>query len=99
MKRALALAVLALVAAAGPAAAEDVATYETAGAADAAAADARTRALDVAFAAAVRAAVADVVPADELGRRRDELERQIVARARLWVASFKVVNQSSEGGR
>ena len=99
MKRALALAVLALVAAAGPAAAEDVATYETAGAADAAAADARTHALDVAFAAAVRSALSEVVPAAELGRRRDELERQIVARARLWVASFKVVNQSTEGGR
>jgi hypothetical protein len=97
MKRLLA-AVALLLAVAGPAAAEDVATYETDGAADTAVADARTRALDVAFAAAVRRALTEVVPAAELARRKDELDRQLVTRARLWVASFKVLRQADAGG-
>jgi len=94
-----ALAVVGALSIAAPARAEDVATYQADGAADAAAADARTRALDVAFAAATRLALADLVAPADAQARRDELERQVVSRARLWVASFKVVNQLNEGGR
>jgi hypothetical protein len=100
MKRALAAVILAAVgASAGPAAAEDLATYDAAGAADAAATDARTRALDLAFSAAVKKALAELVSPADLGRRRDDLDRQILSRARLWVASFKVVAQATEGNQ
>jgi hypothetical protein len=97
MKRLLAAILLAAVAVPTAARAEDLATYETAGAADAAAADARTRALDLAFAAAVKKAIGELVSAADAARRKDDLDRNIVARARLWVASFKVVTQATEG--
>jgi hypothetical protein len=100
MKRALAAVILAAVgASAGPAAAEDLATYDAAGAADAAATDARTRALDLAFTAAVRKALGELVSTADLGRRKADLDSQILARARLWVASFKVVSQATEGNQ
>jgi hypothetical protein len=97
MKRLLAAILLAAVAVPTAARAEDLATYETAGAADAAATDARTRALDLAFAAAVKKAIGELVSAADAARRKDDLDRNIVARARLWVASFKVVTQATEG--
>jgi hypothetical protein len=99
MKRLLAAVLLASVAVPTAARAEDLATYETAGAADAAATDARTRALDLAFAAAVKKAIGELVSAADAARRKDDLDRNIVSRARLWVASFKVVTQATEGNQ
>lgn len=92
----LAIAVLALVLAAAPAAAE-VVTYEARGRADDGAADARTAALDAAFAVAVTEAVADLSGAAARAKA-GEVDREIIKRARKFVASFQVVSQSSAGG-
>src|SRR5690348_15945769 len=101
MKLALVLCLVCVAAIVAPAPARaqtgDVATYQTDGFAEAAAADARTRALDVAFASAVRRAIADLASDAEVGRHRDDVDKQLLARARLWVASFKVVSQATEG--
>src|SRR5690349_2666130 len=103
MKLALVLCLVCVAAIVAPAPARaqaqtgDVATYQSDGFADAAAADARTRALDVAFAAAVRHAIADLASDAEVSRHRDDVDKQLLARARLWVASFKVVSQATEG--
>ena len=70
---------------AAPAAAEEVVSYKVDGAAPATGDDKadRTKALDEAFKAATRAAL------DELGAAGGEtVDREIVKRARLWVASF-----------
>ena len=96
MKR-IALALLVTIAAAHAARAEDVATYETDGSSAAALADARNRALDVAFAAAVQGALADLVAPADLTSFRGDLDRVIVARARLYVASFKVTAEETRG--
>ena len=88
----------ALVAGAAPAAAEDVATYDARGGADEAGGDARTRALDAAFASAVTEAVAELAGAAARARQAD-IEREILRRARRFVASFQVKGQTSVGGR
>jgi hypothetical protein len=93
----LAAALALIAAAAAPAAADDVVSYETDGAAAAALTDARTRALDVAFAAAVDHALADLVAPADLTAFRGDLDRTIVARARLYVASFKVTEEATRG--
>ncbi|MCE9572771.1 MAG: hypothetical protein K8W52_06400, partial [Deltaproteobacteria bacterium] len=87
----------AMIAMAGVARAEDVASYDGDGAAAATLSDARTRALDVAFATAVDRAVTEVIaPADRTAHRGD-IDRAIVGRARLYVASFKVVTEGADG--
>ena len=79
-----------------PAAAE-VVTYDARGRADDSAADPRTQALDVAFAAAVTEAVADLAGAAARTRAVD-VDREIIKRARRYVASFQVKTQSSDRG-
>jgi hypothetical protein len=93
----IALALLVLLAAARAARAEDVATYETDGSAASSLSDARTRALDVAFAAAVGKSLEDLVAPADLTSFRGDLDRVIVARARLYVASFKVTSEDTRG--
>ncbi len=81
-----------------PRARAEVVTYETRGRADEGAADPRTQALDVAFAAAVTEAVADLAgPAARV--RAAEVDREIIKRARRYVASFQVRAQTTDGGR
>jgi hypothetical protein len=92
------LAVAAIVASARPAAAQLV-TYHVDGEADTSGADPRVAALDGAFAAAVRKALNELIPAAEQKARKADLEREVFARARLWVASFKVTSDTVDGDR
>ncbi len=82
----------ALMALATPAAAE-VVTYEARGRADDGVADPRTVALDAAFAVAVTEAVADLAGAAARAKAAD-VEREIIRRARRFVASFQVKSQT-----
>ncbi|HUQ05434.1 MAG TPA: hypothetical protein VM261_23190 [Kofleriaceae bacterium] len=91
----VALVVL-LAVAARPAAAQ-VVTYEARGRADDTAADPRTQALDVAFAGAVTEAVADLAGAGARAKAA-EVDREIIKRARRFVASFQVKSQSADRG-
>ena len=91
----LLIAIALLCGLAATAAAEEVVSYKVNGAAPATGDDKadRTRALDEAFKAATRAAL------DELGAAGGEtVDREIVKRARLWVASFKVSAQATRSG-
>lgn len=79
--------------------AEDIVAYQADGDAPAAAADARVMALDEAFARAVTSALVDLVPGDVRTARKGELDREIVARARLWVSKFSVTKDETVDGR
>lgn len=94
---ALVAAVL-LAATVGRAVADDVVTYQAEGVAAADQADARTRALDVAFAAAVTEAVADLA-GSAARAQADAVDREIIRRARRFVASFSVTDQRTAGGQ
>ncbi len=91
----VALVVLAL---AGTAVADDVVAYEAEGQAVASGADSRVAALDDAFAHAVNAALADVVAGDVRAARKADLDREIVAHARLWVTKFTVTRDDTDNG-
>ncbi len=91
------VAVLVLLAA-SPAAAEEL-SFTVPGSAASDAADPRVAALDEAFAAATREALAELIERGERTRRRAELDREVVARARLWVASYRVARDRTEGER
>jgi len=82
------LAVLALFGAAHA----DVVTYASHGSAAATDADARTRALDAAFASAVTEAVADLAGKNARAQAA-AVDREIVRRARRYVASFAVTTE------
>jgi len=100
----LAIGALGVVAAlAGPALAEDAVVYKTDGAAPDGpdASDdqaARTAALDEAFKDATRHAIDEAAAPEARAGKQEAIEREIVKRARLWVASFKVTRQTSKGG-
>jgi hypothetical protein len=79
--------------------AEDVVAYQAEGDAPAAAADARVMALDEAFARAVSSALVDLVEGSVRTQRKGELDREIVTRARLWVAKFGVTKDETVDGR
>jgi hypothetical protein len=79
--------------------AEDVVAYQAEGDAPAAAADARVMALDAAFSRAVASALGELVAGDVRTARKGELDREIVARARLWVAKFSVTKDETADGR
>jgi hypothetical protein len=79
--------------------AEDVVAYQTEGDAPAAGADARVMALDEAFARAVSNALSDLVASEVRTQRKGELDREIVARARLWVVKFGVTKDETVDGR
>jgi len=88
-----------LAALATPAFADDVVAYEAEGGAPATGADARVAALDDAFAHAVNAAIADVVAPDVRAARKADLDREIVAHARLWVVKFTVTRDDTDDAR
>jgi hypothetical protein len=75
----------------------EVVTYEARGRADDTAADPRTQALDVAFSAAVTEAVADLAGTAARTKAAD-VDRDIIKRARRYVASFQVKAQSTDAG-
>ena len=79
--------------------ADDIVAYEVEGDAPAAASDPRTTALDDGFAHAVLAALAELVPADARNARKADLDREIVAHARLWVARFTVTRDETNDDR
>lgn len=85
-------AVLALTSAA--ARAEDIVAYQADGDADAGAADARVAALDEAFGKAVAQALAELVDADVRRQNKPNIDREILGRARLWVAKFTVTKEA-----
>ncbi|MBK9032757.1 MAG: hypothetical protein IPL61_16060 [Myxococcales bacterium] len=95
--RLVAAALAALAALAVPARAQPV-TYQSHGSAAAGEADARTRALDAAFATAVTEAVADL--AGKAARAQAAaVDREIVKRARRFVASFAVTDERTRADR
>lgn len=75
-----------------PARADDVVAYEAEGQAAAAGTDPRVAALDDAFARAVTAALADLVDGNNRVAHKQELDREIVGHARLWVKAFTVTH-------
>jgi hypothetical protein len=56
-------------------------------------------ALDEAFARAVTSALGDLVAGDVRTARKGELDKEIVGRARLWVAKFSVTKDETVEGR
>ncbi|HEY4057571.1 MAG TPA: hypothetical protein VGM39_13225 [Kofleriaceae bacterium] len=92
-------AALVLILVAGTALADDVVSYDADGDADASLADPRTAALDDAFANAVNSALNELVDEDARTAHRADLDKEIVGRARLWVAKFTVTKEGTSGDR
>src|SRR5438128_2595365 len=99
MKSLVIALVLAALALPGSAHAEDLATYDAEGDANAGGADPRLAALDEAFGRAVGLALIDIVTADVRSAKKADLDREIVAHARLWVATFAVVKDTTDDDR
>jgi hypothetical protein len=78
-----------------PAFAEDIVAYQVDGDAPVASTDARLMALDEAFAAAVTAALSELVAPEVRTARKGELDKEIIGRARLWVAKFSVTKDET----
>jgi len=99
------LVLLTLLALVTPVAAEpaaptgDLAAYEVEGDADATGSDPRVAALDEAFGRAVGLAVKDLVDAEARKANKAALDKEIVGRARLWVARFTVNKDETSDGR
>lgn len=93
------LSLLLLLASATGASAEDIVAYEADGDADAGGADPRVAALDEAFGRAAAAALADVLDAATRKTHKTVLDRELIGRARLWVAKFTVVKDVVDEGR
>jgi hypothetical protein len=81
--------------AAMPAFAEDLVAYQAEGDAPAGGSDARVMALDEAFANAVTSALTELVSAETRTARKAELDKELVSRARLWVAKFSVTKDET----
>lgn len=81
------------------ASAEDIASYEMEGDADAGGTDPRVAALDEAFSRAAAAAAAELVDNDVQRTNKATLDREIIGRARLWVAKFTVTKDETSEGR
>lgn len=94
----IATLVLAAALAAAPAAADPIVTYRSEGSAAADDAEPRTRALDAAFASAVTEAVADLAGKNARSQAA-AVDRDIVKRARRFVASFAVSREGPRGDR
>ncbi|MBP9085238.1 MAG: hypothetical protein KBG15_03930 [Kofleriaceae bacterium] len=67
--------------------------------ADAGASDARVVALDAAFANAVKQSVESLADRTQIAAKRVDYDKEIVGRARLWVASFSVTSDQVIDGR
>lgn len=79
--------------------AEDVVAYETEGDAELSGSDPRVAALDEAFARGVALALTDVVAAEVRVARKADLDREFIARARLWVTKFQVTKDTTADDR
>jgi len=79
--------------------AEDIASYEMEGDSDAGGSDPRVAALDEAFSRAAQAAVQELVDADVRKAHKGAIDKEIVGRARLWVAKFTVTKDATNEGR
>lgn len=79
--------------------AEDIAGYETDGDADAGGTDPRVAALDEAFSRAAAAALHDLLDAETRKAHKAVLDREVVGRARLWIAKFTVTRDETADGR
>ena len=88
-----------LLALAPAARAEDLVAYDTEGDADASGGDPRVAALDEAFARAVTLALGEVVAPSVRTANRAVLDRELVGRARMWVAKFTVTKDATVDGR
>jgi hypothetical protein len=89
-----------LIAAVAPRAhAEDVVAYTAEGSTAASNPDARTVALDNAFARAVGSAIGEIVAGDVRTAHKGEIDREIIAHARLWVARFTVTKDEVDDDR
>jgi hypothetical protein len=82
-----------------PAHAEDIASYEMEGDADAGGSDPRVAALDEAFGRAITAAVGELVDGDVRRANKTAIDKEIVGRARLYVAKFTVSKDETNDGR
>jgi hypothetical protein len=91
--------IICLLLAAGIARAEDVATYEMEGEADAGGSDPRVAALDEAFGRAAQQAIGEIVDGDARKAAKATIDKEIIARARLWVAKFTVTKDETNGSR
>lgn len=91
--------VLAILFATRSARAEDIATYEMEGDADAGGSDPRVAALDEAFSRAIQAALAELVDADVRRANKAAIDKEILGRARLWVAKFTVSKDETTDSR
>lgn len=90
----VAAAALAVVA---PAVAAADASYSVSGEADIGGSDPKVAALDLAFAAATREALSDLVAPADLKAHKADLDREVVGHARKWVVSYKVTNDATDG--
>ena len=79
--------------------AEDIVGFETEGEADAGGSDPRVAALDEAFANAARQALAELMDGETRKANKSALDKEIVGRARLWVAKFTVTKDETADGR
>jgi hypothetical protein len=79
----------------GSAYAEDIVAYQAEGDAPSSSTDARVMALDEAFANAVQSALVELVSAETRTARKAELDKELVGRARLWVAKFSVTKDET----
>lgn len=81
--------------AAASAYAEDIVAYQAEGDAPSGSSDARVMALDEAFANAVQTALTELVSAETRTARKAEIDKELVGRARLWVAKFSVTKDET----
>jgi len=79
--------------------AEDIVAYETEGDAETSGSDPRIAALDEAFGRAVSLAIAELVAPDVRSSRKADLDRELTGRARLWVAKFTVLKDTTADDR
>lgn len=93
------LALLLALAPIGRARAEEVQTYEVVGQADAGAGDPRAVAVDDAFSTATREAVEDLLTKAQRAEHRALIGKEIYGRARRWVASYKVLEDTTAEGK
>lgn len=98
-RRVAVLALLFALASTGSARAEEVQTYEVVGQADAGAGDPRAVAVDDAFATATREAVEDLLSKAQRTEHRAVIGKEIYGRARRWVASYKVLDDTTSDGK
>jgi hypothetical protein len=77
----------------------DIKTYDVTGDADVGATDARAVAVDDAFAQATTDALEDLLTKAQRAEHKAELSKELVGRARRWVASYKVTGDQTSDGR